>query len=316
VDRETSAGVPFFIEPFIGWRAWRLIRTRAGGLRLTSVGDRVIWAPRKPIQAECRVGVYHAEGPPDADCTCGIYAASLHAEELVTTQYAIRAHVVGTVSMWGRIVEHEHGARSEFAYPSQLAVICELCSIENHSLVAAERMLEIPDGFMARCSAHDPDLNPARRVVSELLSTYGVEQLPLNSVPLVRAYPGALAPGFLRPTAARPSPRPDPPAGSPEREPAPSSLLAQALPTIQMLPVMLATVLGGMLLLSVVTGLITDVVHAVTPHHAASPAAATASPSSGAVAPFGRAEPHGGASGHGTAPNRRFASPPDQDLPR
>ena len=95
------------------------------------------------MHAHCRVGVYHGERLPDPDCSCGIYAASLHAEELVT-QYAIQAHVVGTVSMWGRIVEHEYGARSEFAYPSQLAVICELCSIENRSLVAAERMLEIP----------------------------------------------------------------------------------------------------------------------------------------------------------------------------
>ena len=266
MDPESSVDVPFFIEPFIGWRAWRLIRTRVGGLRLTSLGGREIWPPRKPMHAQCRVGVYHAERLPDADCSCGIYAASLHAEELVT-QYAIQAQVVGTVSMWGRIVEHEYGARSEFAYPSQLAVICELCSIENRSLVAAERMLEIPGGFIGRCSAHDPDLNSARRVVSELLSTYGVEQLPLNSVPLVRAYPGSLAPAPLRLAAARPSPRPDPPAASPEREPAPSqqprSLLAQALPTLQMLPVMLATVVGGMLLLSVVTGVITYVVHAV-----------------------------------------------------
>jgi hypothetical protein len=35
--------------------------------------------------------------------------------------------VVGTVSLWGRIVEHEFGFRAELAYPQRLSLICRLC---------------------------------------------------------------------------------------------------------------------------------------------------------------------------------------------
>jgi hypothetical protein len=35
--------------------------------------------------------------------------------------------VVGTVALWGRVVEHEHGFRAEWGYPQRLSLICRLC---------------------------------------------------------------------------------------------------------------------------------------------------------------------------------------------
>src|SRR5262249_15702552 len=34
---------------------------------------------------------------------------------------------VGSVALWGRIIEHEHGYRSEFAYPQRLRLVCSIC---------------------------------------------------------------------------------------------------------------------------------------------------------------------------------------------
>jgi len=35
--------------------------------------------------------------------------------------------VLGTVALWGRVVEHEHGYRGELGYPQRLRLVCYLC---------------------------------------------------------------------------------------------------------------------------------------------------------------------------------------------
>jgi hypothetical protein len=56
-------------------------------------------------------------------CTCGLYAV----EEPELLRAARDPAVIGTVDMWGRVMEHERGYRAEFAYPQRLALICALC---------------------------------------------------------------------------------------------------------------------------------------------------------------------------------------------
>lgn len=56
---------------------------------------------------------------PHEHCTCGIYAAA-------DTKHGYTGDVWGKVKMWGKVVPGEHGARSEFAYPSELHVPASL----------------------------------------------------------------------------------------------------------------------------------------------------------------------------------------------
>jgi hypothetical protein len=35
--------------------------------------------------------------------------------------------VLGTVALWGRVLEHAHGYRAERGYPQRLTLICPLC---------------------------------------------------------------------------------------------------------------------------------------------------------------------------------------------
>ncbi len=46
---------------------------------------------------------------------CGIYAFKTPADLIYE---AIGLRIVGTVYLWGRIIEHEHGYRAQYAYPA------------------------------------------------------------------------------------------------------------------------------------------------------------------------------------------------------
>jgi hypothetical protein len=65
---------------------------------------------------------------PDEGCRCGIYAASSAAQAAASVtdpvggRDGIVHHVIGRVSLWGTVVECQHGWRAERAYPASLAV--------------------------------------------------------------------------------------------------------------------------------------------------------------------------------------------------
>jgi hypothetical protein len=115
--------VPDFISPIVGYRVWQW---DAAGLR--SLNDEP-WSPGRRIVAGCRAASRGSIGAraeathdlheaPQADCTCGVYA-SKSLEHLRTTGYA-RYGIHGEVSLWGTVVEHEHGWRAQFAYPKNM----------------------------------------------------------------------------------------------------------------------------------------------------------------------------------------------------
>ena len=123
------------IEPVTGWRFWGLATDPPGTPVLLPAGaGRGVWPARRRTRLVApRTAGWYARSPtvrhesPSLGCTCGIYAsASLH--DLATSTPSLPAlSVVGTVSMWGRTIEHERGWRSRFAYPARLALVCAEC---------------------------------------------------------------------------------------------------------------------------------------------------------------------------------------------
>jgi hypothetical protein len=127
---------PDFPAPILGWRTWLVVR-RGEGLRLTSVVQPTVWEPRRELVSEClaqrrllslRRRRHRDVGAPDAECSCGIYAAS---DAEFAGQYAFdhglqrrdaEACAIGQVSLWGRVLRCPRGWRAEFAYPARLFV--------------------------------------------------------------------------------------------------------------------------------------------------------------------------------------------------
>jgi hypothetical protein len=109
-------------EILSAWRTWGLTGgSDASDLRLLPVA-RVTrpWPVAEPARAMCR---RRHERVPAVACRCGLYAMR-GADALRRTRDPA---VIGTVSLWGRIVEHEHGFRAEWGYPQRLSLICRLC---------------------------------------------------------------------------------------------------------------------------------------------------------------------------------------------
>ena len=110
-------------EPIVAWRAWALTGHRDGrGLLLRPVAKRArTWRPREVVEAACRTSRWH--DAPDPACTCGLHGT--HGLEVLRKTKC--PAVLGRVALWGRVVEHEHGYRAQFAYPQRLRLICQFC---------------------------------------------------------------------------------------------------------------------------------------------------------------------------------------------
>ena len=122
--------VPDYVEPVVGWRVWYAVD---GGLStsLTSVVHRASWPRRTPLVASCR-RLRTALWPfnrsrhdaPAEGCSCGIYAGTVETLRIYLPEhFGFRAvPVVGRVSLWGVVHEHELGWRASHAYPETLYV--------------------------------------------------------------------------------------------------------------------------------------------------------------------------------------------------
>lgn len=190
----------------MGWRAWNLSETD-GDPSLEPAGSGTgAWPPRQAVVARCgapalmTVGVGRHDAP-DPRCTCGIYAGrSLDTFERNRPAWPPPT-VIGTIALWGRIVEHERGWRARYAYPSRLRLACVVCAwVEPGSGVPvvvhgfAGRLfalcedhrhgIELPDGRRTRATPHDPLALQAR-----LLDAYAVDLLPAEVVGALFARP-------------------------------------------------------------------------------------------------------------------------------
>ncbi len=105
--------IPLYAGTITGWRAWDI----ADDGTLLSVNDHEQWPAGKPLEMVCAHG--HAHTTPDPECTCGIY--SLKSRELLIQHQGSGHGVIGTVALWGRVLEHDNGIyRAQRAYPTQL----------------------------------------------------------------------------------------------------------------------------------------------------------------------------------------------------
>lgn len=122
----------------VGWRSWRILpfETLDGEqcYRLCASGTQGIpkvWPPRRAVEAMCSDFRSRHEAP-WPDCECGVYAyrdredAQRHLQTFVdkngdgTVGWAF-----GRVSLFGRVVECEHGWRVQHAYPYAVTVHAE-----------------------------------------------------------------------------------------------------------------------------------------------------------------------------------------------
>jgi hypothetical protein len=130
------SATPDYIEPIVGWRTW-LVTREGKGFRLRSIVYDALWFPRDELVASClgRSGALsfprrrRAEHvPPAGDCGCGIYAARKPEEAasyLEGRSWGVALSVqwvIGTVSLWGRVVECTRGWRASHAYPKAIYV--------------------------------------------------------------------------------------------------------------------------------------------------------------------------------------------------
>jgi hypothetical protein len=117
--------VPDVAGVVVGWRSWK-VALADGGPRLrpmTRIGwcAGAWWPTARPLHAACATQQHVA---PDETCSCGVYAASSYGglDELGYVDRAGSAIAVGTVSLWGSVVECDRGWRAEHAYPRHLFV--------------------------------------------------------------------------------------------------------------------------------------------------------------------------------------------------
>jgi hypothetical protein len=126
----TGSPIPDAITPTTGWRMWREVQHG----RLTSVTRDDIWTPGEAMHATCgnllsarRHHVYRGAGPYE-DCTCGLYAKAslldlLQAYDPEVAAGQTEAMAIGTVKLWGEVVEGTTGYRATMGYPDTIYVL-------------------------------------------------------------------------------------------------------------------------------------------------------------------------------------------------
>jgi hypothetical protein len=124
------AMAPDYVEPLCAWRLWE-VEDVDEAPRLRSLYRISFWPVGAPLEARCeaqrlRLSRRPRHAAPTETCTCGIYAAPF---ELIRKKLAIDQGrppgcflVIGTVFLWGDVLECERGWRAARAYPGRLFV--------------------------------------------------------------------------------------------------------------------------------------------------------------------------------------------------
>jgi hypothetical protein len=121
---------PDYSEALCAWRLWEVEKLDEAP-RLRSLYRDSFWPVGAALEARCeaqrlRLSRRPRHAAPTETCTCGIYAAPF---ELIRRKLVVERSlppgclfVIGTVSLWGDVLECERGWRAAFAYPSRLFV--------------------------------------------------------------------------------------------------------------------------------------------------------------------------------------------------
>jgi hypothetical protein len=113
------------LEPILGWRFWSFKH----GFLISGFPS-ITWEPRVPLKAIHQERKFTPDPlfklcddspcdahDPHANPGCGIYASKTPAD-IARSMLNFSVDIVGTVYLWGRIYEHEHGYRAQYAYPA------------------------------------------------------------------------------------------------------------------------------------------------------------------------------------------------------
>lgn len=181
-----SALTTFVAEPLHAWRTWTLTGSRDGyEVQLRPIaGDGRPWPTGIPATATCTRRRSHRR--PELDCSCGLHA--MHDPDLL--RRTRDPAVLGSVALWGRVIEHEHGFRAELGYPQRLRLVCYLCfcvwgtrAPSGCAVVVRHRggrlvpLCEPHLELSLRYGYPTPRLLEAREVEQALLDAYAVDPL-------------------------------------------------------------------------------------------------------------------------------------------
>ena len=190
------------IEPVIGWRTWS-IGWNGDGVHLASPIQAYDWQPMQPNRARCRS--HFGRQLPNLGCGCGLYAVS-RLERLPTafgSSFSIGA--VGSVAMWGRVVEHTAGYRGQLAYPDRIRLVCGRCFFARGDGVPTRvehsdegRVVPVCDAHVTEGRSRVQRMTPAE-LEQEVLSAYAVDVLPLETLHRAGFRPGPAPPIGLLP---------------------------------------------------------------------------------------------------------------------
>lgn len=125
VQSHNDIVVPDYTDVMIGWRGWDIKGPRSRPL-LASVSKSHVWHPRQQMTATC--DNRHHEVP-EWKHSCGLYSAKSrnHLLSMGYNHYSEASpRVIGTVKLWGKIVEGSQGWRAEHGYPGTLYVPWEM----------------------------------------------------------------------------------------------------------------------------------------------------------------------------------------------
>ena len=122
---------PDFVEPIVGYRAWR---PDGGALAPWSAG-RVgagAWTPGVNEATCLHVGAHPGQAPPVPDCSCGLYALA----DLGDRRLRPAHEAVGAIVAWGDVEVHATGFRAQYAAVVALG-IPERCGAEHRAELEA-----------------------------------------------------------------------------------------------------------------------------------------------------------------------------------
>jgi hypothetical protein len=118
-----------------------------------------------------------------------------------------RIGVIGSVAMWGRVVEHAAGYRGQLGYPDRLRLVCRFCLSIGRAGVPTRIERAYGGEVEPVCDAHsEPDHSFGREIEPEqlqqmMLSAYAVDLLPVEALYRAGFRPGPIPPAGLLPAA-------------------------------------------------------------------------------------------------------------------
>ena len=114
-----KSDIPVYLDVVKTFRAWS-VQYDGKTPWLYSYVKLCRWPYQKELVAECDRPEKHPS--PEVSCDCGIYGSKYYDPRYYDSS------VFGIVKLWGRIIEHEYGYRSQYAYPESFIVWCYKCS--------------------------------------------------------------------------------------------------------------------------------------------------------------------------------------------